>query len=149
MKKMMKRDLIPGLVSLAGIVIIIVILVLTMWPFVGVHVLEPINLNVSPTEVKPGETVTVTIEVRNAGKEKGTFALELLINGVVEQYKYVTLDVGETSSRVFFVKKDIEGSYTVELDGLTGTFVVVEPEPPPEQGTLTVHFIDVGQGDYQ
>lgn len=132
MRKTMKRDLIPGLVSLVGMSIIIGLLFLATWPDVGVHVLEPINLNVSPTEVEPGETVTVTTEVRNVGKEKGTFVLELLINGVVEQSKFVTLDVGETTSRVFFVKKDIVGSYSVELDGLTEAFVVVEPEPPPD-----------------
>jgi hypothetical protein len=45
--------------------------------------------------------------------------------------KYVTLDVGETTSRVFFVEKDIEGPSSVEFDGLTETFVVVEPEPLP------------------
>jgi hypothetical protein len=83
----MKRDLIPGLVSLAGVVIIIFLLVLATWPFVGVHVLEPINLDVSPTKVEPGETIIVTIEVRNIGKENETFVLELLINGVVEQHK--------------------------------------------------------------
>ena len=83
------------------------------------------------------------------GKEKGTWELVLLINGVVEQSKLVTLDVGESASTSFFVEKDIEGSYTVRLFRLIETFVVVKPEPSPELGTLTVHFIDVGQGDYQ
>lgn len=131
MKETMKRDLIPGLVSLVGVAIVISFMVMITLPSVGVHVLELINLNVSPTEVQPGETVIVTVEVRNIGKENETFVLELLINGVVEQHKYVTLDVGKTTSRVFFVKKDIEGSYNVEFDGLTETFVVVEPEPLP------------------
>ena len=131
MKETMKRDLIPGLVSLVGVAIVISFMVMITLPSVGVHVLEPINLNLNRTEVQPGETVIVTVEVRNIGKENETFVLELLINGVVEQHKYVTLDVGKTTSRVFFVKKDIEGSYNVEFDGLTETFVVVEPEPLP------------------
>jgi len=71
----------------------------------------------------------------------------LIIDGVVEQSESVTLDGGETTSVSFFVEKDIEGSYSVELAGLTGIFEVFEPEPTPELGTLTVHFIDVGQGD--
>jgi hypothetical protein len=146
---MMKGDLIPGLISLAGLVIIISLMFLVTLPPVGIHVLEPISLNVSPTQVTPGETVMVTMEVRNVGKEKGTWELVLLINGVVEQSKLVTLDVGESASTSFFVEKDIEGSYTVRLFRLTETFVVVKPEPSPELGTLTVHFIDVGQGDYQ
>ena len=35
----------------------------------------------------------------------------------------------------------------MELAGLTRIFEVVKPEPTPEQGTLIVHFINVGQGD--
>jgi len=131
-KETTKRDLTVGLVSLVGVGIIIGMIVLTTWPWVGGRVFVPelISLNVSPTEVEPGETVIVTMEFRNVGKEKGTWVLELLINGVAEQSKLVTLDVGQTRSILFFVKKDIEGSYSVELCGLTGTFVVIKPEPP-------------------
>ena len=131
MKRVMKRDLIPGLVSLAGLAIVISFMVVMTWPPIGVYVLEPINLNVSPPAVEPGETVTVTVEVRNVGKEKATWELVLLINEVVEQSKLVTLDVGETASTSFFVEKNIEGLYSVRLFGLTGTFVVVKPEPSP------------------
>ncbi len=131
MKRVMKRDLIPGLVSLAGLVIVISFMVVMTWPPIGVYVLEPINLDVSPSEVEPGETVIVTVEVRNVGKEKATWELVLLINEIVEQSKLVTLNIGETTSTSFFVEKDIEGSYNVRFFRLTGTFVVVKPEPSP------------------
>jgi len=137
----MKRKLLIGLASLVGLGIIIFIIILATGRGGALLLGELSNLNVSPTVVEPGETVTVTVEVRNAGKERGPFELPLRINGVVEQSKNVTLDVGETTSISFFIEKDIEGSYSVELAGLTRIFRVVKP------GTLTVHFIDVGQGD--
>lgn len=132
MKKTMKRDLTIGLVSLVGVVGIIVGVIVLTYPYGRLSELELINLNVSPTEVEPGETVIVRVEVRNVGKGKGTWELVLLINEVVEQSKLVTLDVGETTSTSFFVEKDIEGSYTVRCFGrVTETFVVVKSEPSP------------------
>jgi beta-lactamase superfamily II metal-dependent hydrolase len=138
----LKKKLLIGLASLAGLGIIIGIILLSTGPGGGLFKLELCNLDVSPTEVEPGETVTVTIEVRNAGQEQGTFEVGLRIDGVVEQSKNVTLAAGETTSISFSVEKDMEGSYSVGWPpDLTGIFQVVEPGP------LTVHFIDVGQGD--
>ena len=147
--KAMKKKLLIGLASLVVLGIIIGIIVLVTAPDPELTPTEFVvsNLDVSPEEVEPGETVTVTVEVRNVGGENGTHELELIIDGVGEQSESVTLDGGETTSISFFVEKDIEGSYSVELAGLTGVFAVFESEPTPEPGTLTVHFIDVGQGD--
>jgi len=118
----MKRKLLIGLASLVVLGIIISIIVLTTNP----AEFEASSLNISPEEVEPGDTVTVTVEVRNAGEEKVTHELELTIDGIVEQSRSVTLDGGETTSKSFFVEKDIEGSYSVELDGLAGIFEVAE-----------------------
>ena len=130
-----------------GIIIGIIVLATAPKPEPTPAEFEMSNLNVSPEEVESGETVTVTVEVQNVGEQKGTYELELIINGVVEQSESVTLDGGETTSISFSVEKEMEGFYSVELAGLTGIFEVVESEPTPELGTLTVHFIDVGQGD--
>ncbi len=131
----MKKKLLIGSASLLGLFIIIYIIIPTLTGF------ELSSLNVSPAEVEPGGTVNITVDVQNVGEEKGTHELKLMVNGVVEQSESVTLDGGETISISFSVEKDIEGYYSVELAGLTGIFQVVEPGP------LTVHFIDVGQGD--
>jgi beta-lactamase superfamily II metal-dependent hydrolase len=145
----MKKKLLIGLASLVGLLIIVGIVVIATAPEseLAPAKFEVSNLNVNPAEVEPGETVTVTLGVQNVGEERGTHELELIIDGVVEQSKSVTLDGGKSASVSFSVEKDIEGFYSVELGGLTGIFQVVEPELTPELGTLTVHFIDVGQGD--
>ncbi len=107
-----------------------------------------LNLDVSPEVVAPGATVTVTVEVLNVGEEEGTHVLELMIDGVVEQSQSVDLDGGESTSVSFFIQKEIEGSYSIELGGLTGAFQVVEPERPPDAlEEARVYFFDVGQAD--
>jgi beta-lactamase superfamily II metal-dependent hydrolase len=132
---LMKKKLLIGIASLVVLGIIIALLTAPK--------LEVSNLNISPEEIKPGDTVAVTAEARNIGVRRGTYELELKVNGIVEQSEGVTLDGGETTTISFSIEKDIEGSYSVELTGLTGTFEVIEPKSV----NLTVHFIDVGQGD--
>ena len=106
------------------------------------------NLIVSPTEVEPGETVTITVDVHNVGEEQGTHELELRIDGLVEQSESLTLDGGADTSVSFLIQKEAEGSYSIEIGGLTGTFHVVAPEQPPEiVGEALVYFFDVGQAD--
>jgi beta-lactamase superfamily II metal-dependent hydrolase len=141
----MKKKLLVELALFLVLLIIVVIIIIAITPEQGLAPaeFEVNNLNVSPAKVKPGETVIVTADVRNVGEQKGIYELELLMNGALEKFKSVTLDGGETTSISFSIEKGIEGSYSVELAGLTGVFEVLGHE----QGTLTVHFIDVGQGD--
>ncbi|MCK4388487.1 MAG: hypothetical protein KAW00_06905 [Dehalococcoidia bacterium] len=126
----MSKKKLAGIIVVCIIAIIVIVAIATSPP-TPVEPAEFVvsNLNISPEEVKPGETVTVTVEVRNTGEEKGTHELELIINGVLKQSESVTLDGGETTSISFSVEEGIWGSYDVEVAGLTGTFVVVEPVP--------------------
>jgi beta-lactamase superfamily II metal-dependent hydrolase len=130
----MKRKLLIGSASLVVLGIII---------YIVIPKFEVSNLNVSMGEVAPGETVTVTVDIQNVGKIKGTHELKLEIDGIIEQSEAVTLSGGETTSVSFSVEKDIVGSYSVELGGQTGIFQVLTAPT----GTLTIHFLDVGQGD--
>lgn len=82
------------------------------------------DLTISPTEIAPNETVTVAATVQNTGGERGTLKLELTIDGQLEQSKNVTLDGGEATSTFFYVQRDNEATYSVELGGLTGVFEV-------------------------
>lgn len=82
------------------------------------------SLIVRPAEVEPNQTVTVAAAVQNTGGERGTLKLELTIDGQLEQSKNVTLDGGEATSTSFYVQRDTEGTYSVELGGLTGAFEV-------------------------
>ncbi len=116
--------------------------------------LQVAKLSIDPGEVKPGEKVTVTAEVTNTGGTEGTYTAELKINGVTEATQKVTVAAGASQRLSFTVSRDTPRTYKISLGELTGEFVVAKPlptpiPPPPEQALpeLTVHFIDVGQGD--
>jgi beta-lactamase superfamily II metal-dependent hydrolase len=145
----MKKKLLIGLASLAGLFILwVIVFRIVGWELPPIDI-RVSNLTVSPTEVRPGETVIITADVHNVGATKATakatgLGLCLHVNGVLEECQYFDLDVGQTITISFSVKREVEGNYSVEVNGLTGTFQVVKPS---ELETLTVHFIDVGQGD--
>lgn len=121
----MKKKLLIGFGSLAGLFVLFCII---MWilPFEEPPCeLKLMNLTVSPTEVAPNETVTITVEVQSICHVELGWPIQLRINGVVEQSEYVVLDGGETKTVSFSVKKGTEGSYSVRLGRLQGVFKVV------------------------
>jgi len=96
------------------------------------------QLVISPTEVDAGETVNVTISVANTGGMVGSYKVPLKVNGVVVATKDITLSAGTTFEVTFTTAKDVAGSYSVDVNGLTGSFTVKDkpapapaPTPPP------------------
>lgn len=89
-------------------------------------------LSISPTEVDIGETVNITILVANTGGQSGNYQVILKINGVVAEEKNIVLDVGASEQVSFSTSRDTAGIYSVEVNGLTGAFVVKENPTPVE-----------------
>ncbi len=54
-------------------------------------------------------------------------AISLGMEGVKEADRTVTIDAGDTLNIIFPVTKEDAGSYSVTVDGLSGSFTVVEP----------------------
>jgi len=107
------------------------------------------NLSVTPAQVNVGGTVTVQVAVKNIGDLEGTTTVDLLVNGVKEQSKSVTLAGGASATVSFSVTKTTAGSYTVKVGDLTGSFTVVKP-PTPAAFTFTglvVSPVEVKPGD--
>ena len=96
------------------------------------------NLSISPREVDIGETVTISVLVTNTGDGSGSYKVTLKINGVVDAAKEVTLKAGASETVIFTTSRDAADSYSVDVDGLTGSFTVraapappAPPAPPP------------------
>jgi uncharacterized membrane protein len=85
------------------------------------------ELTVSPVEVSPGESVTITVRVANTGGTDGKYITPLKINGASEQVLVATVAAGSSQTLTFAVLKDTPGTYMVAIDKLTGQFVVTEP----------------------
>ena len=81
------------------------------------------DLAIEPTTASEGETVKISVTVKNTGGSPVTSPVALIINGETEATKTVTLEAGESKVVTFEVSKPA-GKYTVEISGLTGTFEV-------------------------
>jgi len=84
------------------------------------------NISISPDDVEVGETATITIDVTNSGGNSGTHTVVLKVNEIEFASKSVTLNAGETQKVTFTVGTELSGTYTIEVDGLKGSFNVTE-----------------------
>jgi len=88
---------------------------------------EVSSLEVQPDACPSGDTVTVTVDVKNVGGREGTYTATLKINGVEVDTKDVVVSAGDTETISFEITKDAPGMYTIDLEGLTGAFKVLKP----------------------
>ena len=92
------------------------------------------DLKVSPAKAEIGSTITISALVENTGEKEGTCRVTLKIDGVVEATKEVTVGAGESETVTFTTSKNVAGSYSVDVNGLSGSFTVKEkpaPATPP------------------
>ncbi len=83
------------------------------------------TLDISPLETDIGETVTVSVLVTNTGELEGSYSLNLTINGTVVETREITLASG-SQTVTFSTVGDEAGPYSVEVNGLEGSFTVRE-----------------------
>lgn len=93
------------------------------------------NLVISPAEVTPGENVTVTVDVTNVEEVEGDYEVVLKVSwptslppALLDYYtekKNVTIAAGTTETVSFSLLEVEPGDYTVDIGGLSSTFVVM------------------------
>lgn len=82
------------------------------------------DLVISPQEVTPGQVVTLSCTVTNTGTEAGDYTLKL--GGDFTAAQTVTLEPGESTTVSFTVTPDRVKTYSVTVDGLSGSFRATE-----------------------
>lgn len=87
------------------------------------------GLSVTPGEVRPSEEVTITAVVANTGGSDGSYTIVLKIKGVAEGTREVTIGAGKSETVSFTLARDTEGIFAVDINGKTGQFTVVIPQP--------------------
>jgi hypothetical protein len=98
----------------------------------GVFVIIPLveanftvsNLVIAPERAKQGENIIISAMVTNNGELPGTYTGELKLKGALESTEELNLGPGESRKISFKIAKTTPGFYNVELEGLTGRFVV-------------------------
>lgn len=82
------------------------------------------SLSIEPGKVKIGEPVIITVECENTGASPGNHTVTLKIDGRVEDEEILALNPDEATTVSFEVSTDQAGTYTVEVNDLTGSFIV-------------------------
>jgi hypothetical protein len=85
---------------------------------------EMSSLSVNPSSVKEGGSVTISADVTNTGTISGSHTITLKIDDEFEDEKTVTLDLDESTSVSFEVSAIEEGSYSVDVNELSGSYKV-------------------------
>ena len=93
------------------------------------------DLVIIPQEADTGEEITISVLVTNNGELEDTYIVVLEINGVAEATGYIPLAAGSSLPVTFTIRKDIPGTYIVDVNGLSGTFEVrgTPPVAPPAE----------------
>jgi len=96
------------------------------WPFYAppgaeFRVSKPV---ISPIEVQVGYPVTISCLVTNIGASAGDYIVKMGGDFMAEQS--VSLQPGESTPVVFEVTPTVAKSYSVSVDGQTGTFKAIE-----------------------
>lgn len=85
------------------------------------------NLEIEPSSAEVGDNVSISVKVDNVGDESGSYVLTLKIDGNVEDEKTVTLGPDESRTVSFDYKTSDDGTCSVAVNDLSGTFTVTTP----------------------
>jgi catechol 2,3-dioxygenase-like lactoylglutathione lyase family enzyme len=82
------------------------------------------GLTINPSSVNVGGSVTVSVECCNEGSLSGSSTVTMMIDGEVEDEETVTLAPDESTTISFDAPTSEKGTYSVEIEGLTGNYKV-------------------------
>lgn len=89
------------------------------------------DLLITPEVAGIGDEVSISVLVSNSGYLTGSYEVNLKIGDAVVDTKRVRVGGLASKTVTFTVARDAVGVYTVDVNGLSGTFEVSEAPPPP------------------
>ena len=92
------------------------------------------NLTINPSEAEINQPIMISVNVTNIGTEAGTYSADLLIDDEPSQNKTIQLSGAESIIVEFTVDGIAEGSHSVKIGDLTGSFIVTAPPPTNGNG---------------
>jgi len=91
---------------------------------------EVVSLNITPTTIATGEKATIEVKVRNINSETDIYNVPLMVNGVADSRKDITLAPGASESLIFELTINHAGSYIISVGNKESTLIVQKPSPP-------------------
>ena len=99
---------------------------------------EVISLDVEPSEVTAGETVTITAMVVNIGGRAGNYAAILTVDGITEETQEMLITHSSYRVMTFYLVKDTPGTYEIGVGEFSSILTVKEKTTPPTPGEWTI-----------
>ena len=96
------------------------------------------DLAVNRTEAGIGEAVGISVQITNRAQEDGEYTLDLSINGAVVQTKTGQLNAGASTSILFEVFEQSEGTYQFKVGTLNGNFTIANAAAPPKPAEFLI-----------
>jgi PGF-pre-PGF domain-containing protein len=105
-----------------------------------------VKIEIIPTKVRVGESVTINVYVKNSGESSGKITVVLKIAGIEEESETVSVSGLETKIVTFTTAKEEIGTYDVEVNGQAGSFTVIPKVATLEKKTeeATIESIEEG-----
>ena len=91
---------------------------------------EVLSLNITPPKVATGEKATVEVEIINSNAKVDTYNVPLMVNGVADDRKSITLAPGATELVTFTLARSQAGTYRISVGNKESTLVVERLLPP-------------------
>jgi hypothetical protein len=89
------------------------------------------DLTITPIEAGVGQPIVISVNVTNVGEEAGSHSVDLSINDVIKENETIQLLGGASKTMQFIDIENNTGSYSVKLEGLTGTFNIMTSSKTP------------------
>ena len=89
------------------------------------------GLKISPPEANIAEKINISVTITNTGDLAGRYEVVLKINGKAVGTKRVSIAGGASEVVTFTTVQGQAGSYSVSIDGLSGTFTITAAPTAP------------------
>src|SRR4030043_249217 len=109
---------------------------------------EVLSLYVTPPKITTGEKATIKVEIRNNDAKDAAYNVPLMVNGVADDRRSVTLSPGETELLTFVLTRNHPGTYRISMGTWESTLMVEKPLPAEFQlSNLEINPTEVEVGD--
>jgi len=105
------------------------------------------DLTLSASSVRPGQSVSASVELTNSGDVAGDYTASLTVGGRAEQSKTVNVPGNSSQKISFSFSRSSAGRYTVASGGVSKTFTVMQIERP-RNGAIISRRMSSGKGRF-
>lgn len=127
-------------ISLSALLVIVIVFSVMLGSCEGAN-FEVSDLVIEPASAMAGDTISVRIDVTNAGGSEGIYDIILKVDGEQVANELIALAGGANKTVTLNVTASEPGEHQVEIAGLSGTITVVDLDEIMEKALQAISDI--------